>query len=800
MEIGNKIENAMRYDTMEPSTEARKLAAIRGHSSLMDGHTERLSRTAVRVLVLLALLYALFAGLRTVADPDLGWQLATGRYVIQHHQIPSFDVFSYTAAGNEWIYPPFAGVLFYGLFVAWGYAGISWFSALACVATIALMLRKGSAAAAALAIVAVPIIAIRTTPRADLFTTLLFTAFLGELWLFQRRSQARLWVLPILMLLWVNLHPGFVAGLGLMAAYLLIEGLELPFPERRAAALQRLRSAWPWLALTAAATLINPWGPRIYAVLLRQNRAIQLHSVFIEEWSSIPLSLHTLAQAFAWREPESAYWWLVTIAIVVIGLALWRRQPGVALFTAAAVYLSLRHIRFHGLFAIIAVVIGGTILAEAVRDYRRKSSGLLSPGTRRALPGLPVIVAVFIAALFALTCVRIADLTSNRYYVLSSANSQFGPGESWWFPERAAAFIEHQDLPGNIFHAYNTGGFLAWRLGPRYRDYIDGRAIPFGNDLFVRNQQLLLQPPDSPAWQAEAESRNINVLLLSLARFSELGSINLQAYCQSTMWRPIYLDEVSVVLLRNRPENRPWLDRLQIDCHKQQFALRPPFSRADVFNFCANTGAVLFVLGQDQEALRALDRAQAIYPFDPGVHLTRAQLFQQERRFDDAEREYRAALSRKQTDVAWYALGGLYASEQRYAEAAHAIGISTKLSFHPYHYYLGLGSVQLALKQPQRALESFAQAEKHSPFQGAATGLGNEFYAKLEDGRAKAWNSLGELPQAIAAAQRAVQRTPDSPIRWNSLAELYHSAGEEQLSQQARQRSRELRAQATLAK
>ena len=85
-----------------------------------------------------ALVYAVLAGLRTVADFDLGWQLATGRYVIQHRQIPYSDVFSYTVRGKEWIYPPFCGVLFYAFYALGGFAALSWLSAAACCGTIAL--------------------------------------------------------------------------------------------------------------------------------------------------------------------------------------------------------------------------------------------------------------------------------------------------------------------------------------------------------------------------------------------------------------------------------------------------------------------------------------------------------------------------------------------------------------------------------------------------------------------------------------------------------------------------------------
>src|ERR1035438_1729460 len=65
------------------------------------------------IFILLVLLSALCAGLHTVSDYDMGWHLATGRYVVQHHQIPRTDVLSFTSAGKPWAYPPFAGVLLY---------------------------------------------------------------------------------------------------------------------------------------------------------------------------------------------------------------------------------------------------------------------------------------------------------------------------------------------------------------------------------------------------------------------------------------------------------------------------------------------------------------------------------------------------------------------------------------------------------------------------------------------------------------------------------------------------------------
>src|SRR5947209_1637027 len=77
-------------------------------------------------LVALALVYAFLAGFHTLQDFDLGWQVATGRWVVQHHSVFSADVFSYTSSAQPWIYPVLSGVFFYSFFLAGGYALLCW--------------------------------------------------------------------------------------------------------------------------------------------------------------------------------------------------------------------------------------------------------------------------------------------------------------------------------------------------------------------------------------------------------------------------------------------------------------------------------------------------------------------------------------------------------------------------------------------------------------------------------------------------------------------------------------------------
>src|SRR5208337_5496550 len=126
-----------------------------------------------------------------------------------------------------------------------GYTLLSILGAASCVTTTALLLRRGSWVTAALAILAVPRIALRSTPRAEIFTMVLLAAFLTLLWQQYETGRARLWLLPLLMLAWVNLHLGLTAGLGLIAGYILLECMELAWPDRRGSAIDHLRRAWP---------------------------------------------------------------------------------------------------------------------------------------------------------------------------------------------------------------------------------------------------------------------------------------------------------------------------------------------------------------------------------------------------------------------------------------------------------------------------------------------------------------------------------------------------------------------------
>ena len=741
--------------------------------------TPTVERRLLLVLSLAVLIYGLLAGVRTLTDFDLGWQLATGRWVAQHHQIPSVEVFSYTAQGRPWIYPVGSGLIFYWTYLLGGYALLSWLGAVVCALTVALLLRRGSTASAVLAIFAVPLVAARTTARADMFTVVLFAAFLSLLWQQHETGDAKLWLLPLLMAAWVNLHLGFIAGLALLCAYMLIEVLEMLWPERRRAAADRLQRFLPWAVASAAATLFNPWGWGIYRALFRQQAAMAAHSESIIEWSASRLNWTVLSAGFSVRNPDP-FVVLLLVAVVAVPAGLWRRQLGPAALITAAALIAFRHVRFQALFCVVVVIVAGSVLSSAfaplwskVEDARLKS--ILAFGAVCFLVGL--------------TAVRSEDLVSNRAYLGSTDLGSFGTGLSWWYPERAADFIERENLPGQIFNDYNEGGYFIWRLGTKYLDYIDGRAIPFGMELFNRNGTLLGTPPDYPEWQEEANRYNLRTILVPLGRYDALQFFPvLRQFCASGIWRPVYLDEVSVVFVRRVAETEDLLRRLEIDCNTAPLpSVKPQAKGGTAFNQWANAAAVLHALGRNDEAFDATGNALSIFPDSAFVHFLRGNLLEEAGNLRDTEQEYLSAALLEHNAATWSTLAALYHREGRLQAEIDALEHAIDLLPHPGLAWLSLGYADLDAHHPREALEAFDRAIASLPSEPGKTG--NAFLANLAHGRALAWSALDDVKRAVSFEEETVRLKPDRADDWLYLAKLYDQAGRSSEAQQARERA-----------
>ncbi len=731
----------------------------------------------------MALAYAFLAGLHTVSDFDLGWQMATGRWVVQHHQVPSVDVLSFTAQGQPWIYPVGAGIIFYAAFLLGGFALISWIGAAACCGTVALLLRRNCAVGAGIAILGVPLIAYRTTPRADMFTVVLFAAFLSLLWENYHTGRARLWILPLLMVAWVNLHFGFSSGLGLIAAYVLTELLETIFGAvRRRAAIHRLRRASGWLACTAVVTLINPWGWGLYRALMRQQRANTAQQYWISEWSSLSLHWSVASSALALRGTKGAIYLMLAIGLVAGVVALLRTQLGAAILLLGSLYPAVHYVRMAAVFTCIVVVVGGPVLSSALEGL---GAHIRTDRIRWLVASVPVVLLVGLGLL------RCFDLVTNHPSARTD-EAIFGAGLSPWFPARAANFVNREKLPGEIFNTYDGGGYLAWALGPQRLIYVDGRDTLFGVSRLQLGSLLLTSPSNSPVWEEQIKRYDINTVFLSLGgSYNQFKLVRLKDFCNSKEWSPVYLDEVAAVFVRRAPQTEELIQRFPVDCATAPLPRQlPGTSRADTFAAWKNAAIVLAGLGRNAEALAATEKALSISD-NAALHWNRAELLFSMGRLDEAEQDYLATIALDPSAFAWGSLAESYMKRGRVAAAIDAIKHTAEFSDRPYLTLVDLAYYYLAVNQPGNALETFDDAARAAPKNIDAADDG-AFHFRLAQGRSNAWAALGNLERATSSEEEAVRFAPNLPQVWQQLAQLYQAQGRSADAERARERAAKL--------
>ena len=198
----------------------------------MIDSSRMLRRLSQSLLIALIVGCGLYAGSSSTYGSDTWWQMAAGRYITEHREIPQQDVFSYTFDGAPWFNQEWlTQVLFFQIFRVFGPDALAIFK-IAVVLVIFLLAawiawrRSGSLIFTAFAVGTGALVCfVYLDIRPQLFT------FLGTLAVIaitdEYRRGSRPWVLvllPLTLLLWVNLHFGFIFGL---CALGLITGCEI---------------------------------------------------------------------------------------------------------------------------------------------------------------------------------------------------------------------------------------------------------------------------------------------------------------------------------------------------------------------------------------------------------------------------------------------------------------------------------------------------------------------------------------------------------------------------------------------
>jgi len=283
------------------------------------------SLTDVAFLLPLILLFGGLRGVRTLlSDGDTGWHVRVGEWILAHGQVPRQDMFSFTKPGQpffawEWLWDVGAA----WLHQRWGLAGVVFASLFVIALSIVLLYRlvyrrcgnplvsitlTGLAAAGA---------SVHWLARPHLLTMLLMMVFLTILQRVREGHRAWLWSLPVLMILWANLHGGFPIGIIIVGTYGAGELLRAAISPNSAERQASLRAAGPYLVATAGcalASLVNPYGYQLHAHLLEYFKdSYQLK--YIAEFRSADF-----------HSPPAMF--LEIMLILGLGAAIWHGRRG----------------------------------------------------------------------------------------------------------------------------------------------------------------------------------------------------------------------------------------------------------------------------------------------------------------------------------------------------------------------------------------------------------------------------------------------------------------------------------------
>jgi hypothetical protein len=408
------------------------------------------------------LVYALLlvAGNTLLNDPDTLWQVALGQWILDHHAVPHQDVYSFTMRGEPWISTQWLAQVLYAKAYAWaGWAGPVVLAAAAIAATYALLARylaarlSGSVTlifvCAALALT-VPHLLARPHVLAMPFMVLWIGGMIAAS---DRREAPSFWLLPNIVL-WTNLHGGFVFGLMMVAPIALDAVASADRDARKMLALR-------WAAFGVAALLASFCNPYGFDALLASRKILNLG--------------RALQLIMEWRAADFSHVGAFEIYLLLgIALALYR---GVTLpATRILILLGLLHMALsQGRAAEILALIAPMVLAVPLA----RQIGAVVPADDQPAPR-GVLIGAVVAALVAGTA---AYASVHRF----EPNLRGAP---------VAAVTELKKLNvARVLNDYDFGGYLIYR---GVDTFIDGRTELFGEKFFVdHNNASGLMEPDN---------------------------------------------------------------------------------------------------------------------------------------------------------------------------------------------------------------------------------------------------------------------------------------------------------------
>lgn len=493
--------------------------------------------------------------LHSIVTPDVFWHLASGRWIVEHHAVPRTDVLTYALRGREWVNQQWLADV--GCVRLWSWAGPP---ALVLVKTIVLavtsclmLVAARSAGAGAASAGFVTLLAIlagheRTMVRPEILSGCAL-ATVHALLYGSARNRRRLWVLPVLVALWANLHSlAFLGPLTILYhAGLILADRRIPVrwqnPSYRGIDARTLVLVG---LVSSLALCCNPYGLRAWTFPLVLFERID---------GSAAIFGRILEFARPWDDPFDprlrGYWILVMVTGVSFGMNHRRFSPSRMAALVPFLILALLARRNVPLFAIAAVPVAAANLDLLVRSR---------PSIERVLARGSVLAGFVLAAAI------LAGASPSLLGTWRDRGVFVAPG---LFPEECLDSLEQSGFHGPLFHDMDFGGYIEWRDGEGLT-FLDGRLEVAGA---THLQAFVSAHEDPGAWERLRSEWGFEVLLL---QHSARGSAAfLHGLLETRQWTPwCYSPEAALLVAKTvaphqagklRPSESEWLRLLAMD-------------------------------------------------------------------------------------------------------------------------------------------------------------------------------------------------------------------------------------------
>lgn len=461
---------------------------------------------------------AFYCGRAFVVDPDLWWHIKTGQTILATHHWPTTDPYSFTVHGQPWIAFEWLGdCLIATANQLWGVRGLDLLlivmgSAVLVALYVLGTVRSGKSKAGFLGVALLcPLAFPSFTLRSQMLGYLLLAVTVVILEFFRQGKRWVIWVLPPLLLMWVNTHGSWIVGLGTILVYLAcglvefrrrgIEAIRWSIRERRDLSVVFL--------LCLIAVTITPYGTRLAAFPFSVASSLPISFATILEWQPMPFQILggkiflALVLGFFFLQAAFDFTWRLEEWLLFLGA------------TAMAVI----HVRFILVFVPFFAPLLATVLARWIDSYHRTKD-------KYVLNGL-LMAGVVIAMV---------------HYFPTRANLEGKVADA--FPVQAVEYLQQHAIPGPMFDSYGFGGYLIWSMSPQQKIFIDGRSEIYEHGGVLRDYSDLTQM--KPGGLDVLRRYKIQSCLLER---NEPLSVVLSALPD---WEKIYSDHTGVLFVRRK--------------------------------------------------------------------------------------------------------------------------------------------------------------------------------------------------------------------------------------------------------